>query len=478
MTHQCAIVSHLHTMKTAKTLLLLCFLSLGLNGLHAQNGYTQSFDPIWVKTFAAYGFSWAYDMVLDADSNIYLTGYYQSSMFIDTGSVKSPRLEIKGGSGDSYFLMKFDKTGRFQWIQRSLSKARPCKVKLDYQGNILVVGTSYANDMRLTSGSADTIIMGKKSYRQAIFVAKYSPKGDVIQTKVLLGDRPQTAHDFDFDSLGNVYIGGMYEFRNKNDRALVQNSYLIIKLNPAYEVTWQAQGDTTGRSHIFAIDYDPQFGMVIGGSYEGWMRFGSDSVCTPNNEQQRFIAKFDTDLKYRWKVDRTGRPSQGSCSNIKFDNRGNIIAVYGSSYGIMNLSKFTPDGEYYWSMDSKGPYSAYPEKMIIDEKGNIYISGNSYGSTFNTAYGALGVAERAGYAPFMVKYRPDGKLLWLKTIGGDGTRYCKSMHIQGNRIYGFGWTNSPLQFQTLTVPVISGYTFWFGAFDLDEFNRYEIPVID
>lgn len=462
-------------MKTNVAFIVAILISLCQQTLSAQQGYTQAFDPNWVKTFAASGFSWAYDMAVDKQGNIYATGYYQSTLNIDTFAERKSTLHLSAGSGDTYFLCKFDPKGKFCWIQRGFGQTRPCKVKLDLSGNIQVVGTCHGNELLLTTGASDTITFKNQvNYRAKIFLARYSPEGEILQARLLPSNRRQTANDFDFDEQGNLYVGGSYEFREKNNPSLVQQSYLILKLNSDFKTLWQLQGDTTGKSHIFAIDYDPKFGLLVGGGYERWLRIADDSVCTPNNEGYRFFAKFDTDFRYQRMVTNIGRTPQGNCIGAKFDHQGNIVIVCNSSYGFLTLAKYSSSVEPMWLLDSKGQYSAYPEKLIIDQSDNIYICGNSYGVTFSSTYGLEAQAERAGYAPFIVKYRPNGKLWWLKTIGGGGTRYCKSMAIYGDKIYGFGWTNDELKFATKAVPATSGYMFWIGEFDLAAFNQYEI----
>lgn len=453
--------------------IILCTSSVLLS---AQEGYKQSFDPNWVKTFAAYGFSWAFDMDLDAQGNIYATGYYQSTIAIDTGTIKQAKLSLRGSSNDIYFLCKFTADGKFCWIQRGLDQMRPCKVKLDAAGNIQVVGTCYGNQPRLISASNDTLIMSKRmDYRNKIFLAKYNPDGKLLQAKLLPSSRKQSANDFDFDDKGNIYIAGTYEFRSKDNPSLVQNSYLVLKVDRDYNVVQQMQGDTTGKSHLFSIYYNSKYGLLIGGSYEKAVIIGGKYFYTPNNEGYRFFAKFDTTLQYQFAEGRIGRIAQGACIATKFNSQGEMIVLCSSSYGIMTINKYYASGRLNWSLDTKGNRSAYPEKLIIDEQDNIYICGNSYGVLFNSTWGTVAQAEDAGYAPFMVKYASSGRLLWLKTIGGDGTRYCKSMAIKDHKIYGFGWTNSPLEFATQIIPITSAYTFWIGEFDLDAFNRYEIP---
>ncbi len=82
------------------------------------------------------------------------------------------------------------------------------------------------------------------------------------------------------------------------------------------------------------------------------------------------------------------------------------------------LAKYDPDGGLLWIRTGGGPNIDQPGKVAVDGEGNAYITGTHFRPA---VFGGFALANAANQPnAFVVKYGPDGDVLWAITMGGDG----------------------------------------------------------
>ncbi|HLP20051.1 MAG TPA: hypothetical protein VK174_07115, partial [Chitinophagales bacterium] len=93
-----------------------------------------------------------------------------------------------------------------------------------------------------------------------------------------------------------------------------------------------------------------------------------------------------------------------------------------------------------WGMSLPGPNSSTVNATITDASGDVYITGSYSGtnvdfdfSSGNSTLTSIGQAD-----VFIAKYSSTGQLLWLKSIGGTGYDYAKSLCISNGNIWLLG----------------------------------------
>jgi hypothetical protein len=119
------------------------------------------------------------------------------------------------------------------------------------------------------------------------------------------------------------------------------------------------------------------------------------------------LVKYAPDGTQLWVARYTGRPGWGAChrggppwGNVCMT--GNVNREGGSDYLTL---KYAPDGTLLWAATYNGYEGAYHHDqataIAVDEQGNIYVTGASYGGGEN------------GNDFATLKYDPNGNLMWV-----------------------------------------------------------------
>jgi len=111
------------------------------------------------------------------------------------------------------------------------------------------------------------------------------------------------------------------------------------------------------------------------------------------------------------------------------DAQGNVY-VTGRSAGVgsdydWSTIKYSPTGERLWMKRYNGPGNGWDNAyaLALDAQGNVYITGDSYGTGPSSDYTTL-------------KYSPAGERLWVRRYNGPAndwdTAYALALDAQGN----------------------------------------------
>jgi len=132
-------------------------------------------------------------------------------------------------------------------------------------------------------------------------------------------------------------------------------------------------------------------------------------------------------------------------NDLDIDSSGNTyLSVHSSSYikiKELNLTtnypghvgstilKLSPDGKPLWATEINGARSGWIRHITIAKNGDLFVSGHAdgkthYGSTKGKGIDAgMAKVSRQYHDPqfaFLARYSPEGKLKWVKEIGGFG----------------------------------------------------------
>ena len=163
----------------------------------------------WARTAATTGIGAAepYSIVTDADDNIYVTGYYNSSSII-FDSVTLYNI-VSGLGANNMFLVKFNSTGHAVWAKHTKpltpSSCEGDALAIDHSGNILVSGTFGTSTVTF-----DTITLSDSNTTN-IFLAKYDVYGNVIWAKNIGGSNWDFVRSMASGTSDDVYIAGYFE---------------------------------------------------------------------------------------------------------------------------------------------------------------------------------------------------------------------------------------------------------------------------
>jgi len=318
---------------------------------YATIKYYPDGDTAWVKRYngPGNGNDGASAIAVDGSGNVYVTGYSQQGVWT---------------SGD-YATIKYYANGDTAWVRRynepgdTTDDARA--IAVDSFGNVYVTGESYGSG---TSEDYATI--------------KYYPNGDTAWVRRYNGpgDTTDDARAIAVDGSGNVYvIGKSYGMGTDYD-------YATIKYYPDGDTAWvrryNGPGDTTDDAGAIAVDGSGNV-YVTGSSYGNGTYYDYATIKYYPDGDTAWVRRYNV-LGY----------SDDYASAIAVDISGNVY-VTGGSNGDYATIKYYPNGNTAWVRRYNGPGNSndLPLAIAVDGSGNVYVTGWSYGSGTNGDYATI-----------------------------------------------------------------------------------------
>lgn len=277
------------------------------------------------------------DLLVDADGNIYITGYRSSHGM--------------GGSGWSetkyeLIIAKFNSSGNLQWEKEwdgyDSSTDKGNGIAIDSSGYIYVVGnTGHGGRERDT--------------QYDICLLKYNNTGDLQWVKTWGGSNNEYGNSIVIDSSDQIYIGGS----NSSD-------ILLIRYNNLGDQLWNKTWGGSGAEVATSLTIDQSENIYIAG-----YTYSFSNSSQPN----MFYVKYAPDGS---ELSSNYLDSIGSdkCNGISLDSDGNIFLIGTKDYQMF-LVKYNNTEDYQWSIlwDNLGVGDVYGNSILIDNSNKIYLSG-------------------------------------------------------------------------------------------------------
>lgn len=300
---------------------------------------------------------------------------------------------------------------------------------LDGAGNIILAGQVSGT---ATFGKTTVTATGAT----AGYVAKLDAEGALLwltplQGEVYLFSRPAV------DGAGNIYIVGFnagavqlgaVTLNPKNELDL-----FVAKLDASGKALWavSAGGSATGsaawRQGAYDVAVDSAGNATLVGEFVGTLTFGSIAL-TARGASDGFVARVDPQGGFAWAI-QVGCDSTSTegTYGVALDAAGNsaIMTLIGGkvSFGTVELdvdavgsvavAKLDPKGKFLWAAPGhptvKMRYGWCGPRVAFDSGGNVYAA---------AGYVAAGDATEN---PFVAKFDPQGKALWITDAPSSGT---------------------------------------------------------
>jgi uncharacterized delta-60 repeat protein len=324
--------------------------SYGANNDYATIKYDSTGVQQWVKRYNGPGNSsdYAKAMVLDGAGNIYVTGQSAGS-----------------GTGQDYATIKYTSVGDTLWVRRynrsgGTEDARA--IAVDASGNVYVTGASYSTNRDYT-----TIKYNLAGVQQWVSIYNGTGDGD---------DYPEAIA---VDGSGNVYVTG------HSPDSISDRDYTTIKYNPNGETLWVRRYDGGGNS------YDYAYAMAVDGAGNVYVT-GRSAVS--GTQYDYATIKYDSAGDTLW-VRRYGEAGTGDDAYaIAVDGAANVYVTGKIRGGITRdyaTIKYNSAGEQQWVATYNGIGNSADEAyaIAVDNLGNVYVTGMSYGSGTDFDYATI-----------------------------------------------------------------------------------------
>jgi hypothetical protein len=159
---------------------------------------------VWVNSIGGISDDVVYDVTSDKNGNIYITGAFVSPS-IAIGSTTF----IKIGETD-FLILKFDPDGNLIWGKnegKNNSYGEGRCVAIDKMGNLIITGTFRSTDK---SFGPYTLFNNGESGSEDIFFLKYSEGGNLLMAKSIGGIKSDIVNNLTKDLNGNFYLIGSF----------------------------------------------------------------------------------------------------------------------------------------------------------------------------------------------------------------------------------------------------------------------------
>jgi len=257
---------------------------------------TNSGDYCWTKTFGGTGYDEAYGVAVDADGNVYVTGYFDNTVDFGDGDRDAV------GSYD-IFLLKLDTNGAFAFAKTigGTSSDYGWSVGVDDFGNVYITGTFY-NTVDFSGAGDEYTSEGGED----IFLTKIKTDGTYCWTKTIGNDDCcNTACGLGLDANGNVYITGYFgedpldfdpgEGEDEHETNGGRDIFVTkIDAYGNYGWTKTAGGSEGCEEGGRSVTIDADGNVYVTGTYKNTVDFGG-GVHGANHGNDIFLVKYSRD---------------------------------------------------------------------------------------------------------------------------------------------------------------------------------------
>ncbi|MDY7229159.1 DUF7594 domain-containing protein [Hyalangium rubrum] len=360
------------------------------------------------QSWGGTGYQTGNGVAVDAQGHRILIAQYEGS--VDFGGGALPNHGTGDISDSDIALVKRRADGSHVWSKgfgAPGSWARAEDVAVDTAGNIAVVGFSRAG-----------VNLGSGVLPAGGFAAKFSPEGVLVWARPVDGDLRSVA----FDSQGHVLASGQ-AMRAGSPPGSQSNELLVLKLSAGDgTAVWFKRFQATTMVRGEAIAVGPSDEVVVGGSYQGTVAFGTTAL--PESSVAPFLAKLSptgyavwvrgflsSDYSYaeRAFLD-VAVAADGAIAGVgAFSQWIRIGTETAYSTGLYSafLAVVEPDGSERWWRWMGNEGATFGRGVAIDAAGDVVVMG-TFRSTLDFGGGPLTTAPTLGgpYEGFFVaKYR-------------------------------------------------------------------------
>jgi hypothetical protein len=116
------------------------------------------------------------------------------------------------------------------------------------------------------------------------------------------------------------------------------------------------------------------------------------------------------------------------------------------------LAKYDSNGTVQWAISAGDYYTDEATSVAVDAAGNAYLTGYWYGDTITFGSYSLHNTYHSNADIFLVKYNPDGNVLWAKSAGDNSSDQAKAVAVDAlGNVFITGWFQWSIKFGTVTL---------------------------
>jgi hypothetical protein len=230
---------------------------------------------------------------------------------------------------------------------------------------------------------------------------------------------------------------------------------LCLASEPGYVWTVRAGGARHDKARGLCTDRAGN--VYLTGEFSETADFGKEKL-TSRGDYDFFVAKYSPKGECLWARQGGGTKTDRGYG-VAVDEQGGVFvtghyqssdALFGSEYSLplrgdydVFTAKYDPSGKLLWIRTAGGERYDYGHGIGVDGAGNCYVTGGVVG---NTTYGDKAVENPTGSHLFLVKYSPTGDLVWARESRGNSASGQGLAVDRAGNSWAAGGTTGPVDF--------------------------------
>lgn len=291
--------------------------------------FNSSGNLQWVQSGGGTGDDRSQDIALDANGDVFITGYFEGTANFGAASRTS------AGDTDIFVVKYSGSSGNVQWLQSAGGTSSDVArgIAIDATGNVLITGhfsgtANFGATSRTLAGGRD------------VFVAEYSPLSTSwLWTYASGGPNDDIGKGIALNASGNAYITGEFSgTANLGGSTLTSagsRDIFIAFYDTSVGLPFWARsaGGESFFDYVEGISLDGNENILITGYFRGTANFGAKAV-TSVGDSDIFVAKFKpSNLTWHWAQSAGGRQDDKGLG-IANDANGNIFVP--GTFGLVS----------------------------------------------------------------------------------------------------------------------------------------------
>src|SRR5947207_15093577 len=287
-----------------------------------------------------------------------------------------------------------------------------------------------------STDSGGSGLKGYNVYRNSDFVKQILMPGTTTSDPGMAASTVYTYNVAAIDNAGNT--SGMSVAASTNTPACATGGQ--------GQFIWNRQFGGVGvfdAAHAMAVATDPSGNVVVAGSFEGTVNFGTGPM-TSSGFKDVFVAKYSAAGVPLW-AKAYGDPNDDEeALGVAMDGSGSVVVTgyfkqtvnfgtgpltaAGTYLGDVFVAKYSASGAPLWVKQVGSSGFDKGTAIAVDGASTVLVTGYLNG-TVNFGLGTI--TSAGGPDVFLVKYTPEGAPLWAKRFGGSGFDVAHGIAVDG-----------------------------------------------
>ena len=251
-------------------------------------------NVLWANKYGANGSDNATSICTDPSGNIFLGGFYSSSLSFDG-------ITLPNVGGNDIFIVKLDTNGNTIWAKGAGGAFSESVegIASDASGNVCIVGQYDSPTISFDGASLTNASAGQAD----LFIVKYSQSGSVLWVKGAGGSSIDVAKSVATDTSDNIYVTGFFSSSSLSyDATILANNgvsgdVFVSKFDLSGNVVWAKSNGGIEHDEANSIALDALGNVYIGGAFSGpSILFGSTNLTN----EGLFVAKYTNSGNSLW----------------------------------------------------------------------------------------------------------------------------------------------------------------------------------